>query len=189
MPLRKSQATEKCFHLCLTEHEISELPQDSKKIFKRNMVDRFIDQQNLKRSRSNFAFLDAFWFAEFSGYYYLPSNSKYKENDYGTEELDDEILEDISNSGYLYPKDFKILSNEKMKCRKTPYVLQYYVLKKGTKAEKYAHQMLLMYYPLRDEKELLSDNSPAYASKLSEPRVIDLVNQFNSSWTICYHCW
>ena len=34
-----------------------------------------------------------------------------------------------------------------------------------------------MYYPFRDEKELLSGNPPTYASKLSEPGVIDLVNQ------------
>ena len=37
--------------------------------------------------------------------------------------------------------------------------------------------MLFMYYPFRDEKELLSGNPPTYASKLSEPGVIDLVNQ------------
>ena len=34
-----------------------------------------------------------------------------------------------------------------------------------------------MYYPFRDEKEILSGNSPTYASKLSEPGLIDLVNQ------------
>ena len=64
-----------------------------------------------------------------------------------------------------------------MKCRKTPYVLQYYAPNKGTKPEEYAHHMLFMYYPFRDEKELLSGNPPTYASKLSEPGVIDLVNQ------------
>ena len=37
--------------------------------------------------------------------------------------------------------------------------------------------MLLMYYPFRGEKELRSGNPPTYASKLSEPGVIDLVNQ------------
>ena len=64
-----------------------------------------------------------------------------------------------------------------MKCRKTPYVLQYYAPNKGTKPEEYAHHMLFMYYPFRDEKELLSGNPPTYASKLSELGVIDLVNQ------------
>ena len=64
-----------------------------------------------------------------------------------------------------------------MKCRKTPYVLQYYIPNKETKPEEYAHHMLFMYYPFRDEKELLSGNPPTCASKLSESGVIDLVNQ------------
>ena len=72
------------------------------------MVDRHIDQPNLTSSSGKFAVLDAFCFVEFS-----PSNPKYKENDYQPEELDDEIVEDISNSDCLYPKDTKLLSNEK----------------------------------------------------------------------------
>ena len=63
-----------------------------------------------------------------------------------------------------------------MKCRKTPFFLQYYVPNKETKPEEYAHRMLFMYYPFRD-KELLSGNPATYASKFSEPGVIDLVNQ------------
>ena len=138
---------------------------------------RYIDRPNLTSSTGKFAVLNTFCFAEFSRYYYLPSNAKYKENDYQSEELDDEIVEDISNSDYLYPKDIKLLSNEKIKCRKTPYVLQYYVPNKETKPEEYAHHMLFSYYLFRDEKELLSGNPPTYASKLSEPGVTDLVNQ------------
>ena len=37
--------------------------------------------------------------------------------------------------------------------------------------------MLFMYYPFRDEKELLSGNTPRYVSKLSEHGVIEVVNQ------------
>ena len=77
------------------------------------MVDRYIDRPNLTSSSGKFAVLDAFYFAEFSRYYYLPSNPKYNENDYQPEEFDDEIVEDISNSDYLYPKNIKVLSNEK----------------------------------------------------------------------------
>ena len=79
---------EKRFQLCLAENEISELPKDSKKIFKRNMVDRYIDRKNLTSSSGRFPVLDAFCFAEFSLYYYLPSNPKYKENDHQPEELE-----------------------------------------------------------------------------------------------------
>ena len=37
--------------------------------------------------------------------------------------------------------------------------------------------MLFMYNPFRDKKELLSGNPSAYVSKLSEPGVIEVVNQ------------
>ena len=100
-----SNIPEKRFQLCLAEHKISELPEDSKKTFKQNMVDRYIDRPNLTSSSGKFAVLDAFCFAEFSRYYYLSSNPKYKENDYQLEELDEEIVKDISSSDYLYPKD------------------------------------------------------------------------------------
>ena len=136
----------------LAEHEISELQEDSKKIFKRNIVDRCVDRPNLTSSNGKFAVLDAFYFAECSRYYYLSSNTKYKENNYQPEERDDEIVEDISNSDYLCPRNIKLLSNKKIKYRKTPCVLQYYVPNKETKPEKYAHHMLFMYYPFRDEK-------------------------------------
>ena len=99
-----SNIPEKGFRLCLAKHEISELPEDSKKIFKRNTFDRYIDRPNFTSSSSKFAVLDEVCFAEFSRHYYLPSNPKYKENYYQPEELDDEIVEDISNSNYLYPK-------------------------------------------------------------------------------------
>ena len=133
------------------------------------MVDRYLDRSNLTSSSSKFAVPDAFCFPEFSRYYSLPSNPKYKENDYQPEELDDEIVEDISNIEYLYPKEIKLLSNEKMKCRKTSYILKHYVPNKKTKAEKYAHHILFMYYPLRDERELLSRNPFTYASKFQNP--------------------
>ena len=84
-----SNIPEKRFQLCLAEHEISEVPEDSKKIFKRNMVHQYIDRPNLTSSSSKFAVLDAFCFAEFSRYCYLPSNPKYKDNDYQPEDIED----------------------------------------------------------------------------------------------------
>ena len=77
-----SNIPEKRFRLCLAEHEILELPEDSKKIFRRNMVDWYIDWPNLTSSSCKFAVLDASCFAEFSQYYHLPSNPKYKKHDY-----------------------------------------------------------------------------------------------------------
>ena len=45
--IANSNVSEKRFQLCLAEHEISALPEDSKKIFIRNMVDWYIDRSNL----------------------------------------------------------------------------------------------------------------------------------------------
>ena len=172
MTFASSNTPEKRFRLCLFKHELSE---DLKKIFKQNMVDRYIDRPNSTSSTSKVTVPDAFCFAEFSRCFYLPSNPKYKENDYQPVELGDEIVKIFQD--YLYPKDIKLRSNEKMKCLQMPYVLQYYVPNKETKSEEYAHQMLFMYYPFRDEKQLLTGNPPTYASKHSNPGVIDLVNQ------------
>ena len=58
-----SNIPEKRFQLCLAGHEISELPENSKKIFKRNIVDRYIDQPNLTSSSGNFVVVYAFCFA------------------------------------------------------------------------------------------------------------------------------
>ena len=121
--LGNSNIAEKFFRLFFDEHEVSKLPKDSKKIFKRNMVDWYIDRPNLTSSSCKFAVLDASCFAEFLRYYCLLSNLKSKENDFQPEELDDEIVEDISNSDYLYPKSIRLQWNEKMTCRKTPSVL------------------------------------------------------------------
>ena len=98
------------------------------------------------------------------------------ENDNQPEKLDDEIVEHISNLDYLYLKDIKLLSNEKKKCHKTPYILHIMSLIKK-QPEQHAYHMLFMYYPFGDEKTTLSRNPPIYASKLSEPDVINFVNQ------------
>ena len=133
------------FEFSLVEHEIFELPEDSKKIFKRNMFDWYINRPNLTSSNGKFTVLDAFFFfffAEFSRYYYLPCNPKYEENYCHPENLDDEIVEDISRSDYFYPKDIELLSNEKRKFRKAPYVLQHYVPNKETRPEEHPHSVI-----------------------------------------------
>ena len=124
-----------------------------------------------------FGILHSFCHAEFSGYYYLPSNPKYKENDYQPEELDDEVIADTSNNHYIYPKQTKLLSNEKLKRHKIPYVIQYYISDKKTSLEEYVNHMFLMGYPLRDETELFSGSPPTYDAKPSERGVTEVINQ------------
>ena len=60
------------------------------------------------------------FFAESSRYYYLLSNTKYKENDYKLEEIDDALLDDMYNIGRVYFTDIKLIPKKNLTCRKTP---------------------------------------------------------------------
>ena len=91
-----STVSEKSVRECLNEDEIFALPEDSNIIFKPNVVDRHIYRLNTTSSGGKFSVLDTLCFAEFSRYYYLPSNPKYKENDYQTEELENGSLSGMS---------------------------------------------------------------------------------------------
>ena len=73
-----------------------------------------------------------------------------------------------------------MLSIDKLKCCKIPYVIQYYVLDKETSLEEYVHNMILMYYPLRDEIKLFSGSPPTYSAKPSERGVIEVINRICS---------
>ena len=56
---------EKRYRLCIAEYKIFELPDDSQKIVKQNMVDRFIDRPNVTSSSGKFIVLDAFFLKNF----------------------------------------------------------------------------------------------------------------------------
>ena len=147
-----------------------DLPEDSKDIFKQNMIDRYIDRPNISSFGGKYSILDSFCYAEFL---------KFTENDdYQPEELSNELIEDIHNIDHIYPKVIPLMpSKEKLKCQKVPYVLQFYVPNQQTQPSEYAHHMLFMYYPFRSQNDLKSGNPPTYSNKLRESNVIELVNQ------------
>ena len=68
-------------------------------------------------------------------------------------------------------------SKEKLKCRQVKAVLRYHVPNCHKYPEKYAHHLLFMFYPFRNEQDLMSDNSGTYCEKLQEPGVIDIINR------------
>ena len=57
---------------------MSELSVDSTDVFKRNMLDRYIDRPNVTFANGRYTALDKFCYAEFLRYYYLlhPKNAK-----------------------------------------------------------------------------------------------------------------
>ena len=65
-------------------------------------------------------------------------------------------------------------ANEKLKCRKVPSVLKYHVSNQHTHPEEYAHHLLFMYFPFRNENELKLNNS--YAEKLNSSNFLEIIN-------------
>ena len=139
-----SNIPEKIYRICREEKGKSQLPQDSRDIFKKNMIDRYTDRPNLSFCGGKYSVLDSFCFAEFLRYYYL-APSKSKDNDYQSEILVDDLIENNHASDIHYPSSIPIMSaNEKLKCRKVPYVLKYHVPNQHTHPEEYPHHLLFM---------------------------------------------
>ena len=142
------------------------------------MVDRYIDRLDMTSFSGKYSLLNSFCYAEFLRFYYLAPNAKFKENDYQPEELVDELMEDIPNIDHIYPNVIPLMSSkEKLKCGKILFVVQFYVPNQQTQPEEYAHHMLFMYYPFRNENNLKSGNPPTYSNKQGESKVISLINQ------------
>ena len=68
-------------------------------------------------------------------------------------------------------------TKEKLKCRNVKAVLRYYVPNRHKYPEKYAHHLLFLFYPFRNEENLKSGNSGTFSEKLQEPGIIDIVNR------------
>ena len=100
--------------------------------------------------------------------------SKSKDNDYQPQILVDDLIENNHASDIHYPSSIPIMSaNEKLKCCKVPYVLKYQP-NQHTHPGEYAHHLLFMYFPFRNENELKLNNS--YAEKLNSSNVLEIIN-------------
>ena len=169
---------EERYRMCLTEDEIRDLPEESIEIFKRNMIDRYIDRPSQTFANGKFRILDSFCYAEFLINYYIAP--KPVENDCQPEELIGQVIE-RNHSPSPYPKVIPLMSSkEKLKCRQTEVVLRYHVPNKDMYSEKYAHHLLFLFYPFRNETALKSGEPPTYKNKLCETGVIDVINHNKS---------
>ena len=85
------------------------------------------------------------------------------------------MVENNHASDIHYPSSIPIMSvNEKLKCRKVPYMLKYHVPNQHTHPEEYAHRLLFMYFPFRNENELKLNNS--YAENIHSSNVLEIIN-------------
>ena len=71
-----SNLPEHRFRICRSKEEIDELPEDSCDIFKRNMIDRYMDRPNKTFLGGKYSILDSFCYAEFLAHYYVVSIDK-----------------------------------------------------------------------------------------------------------------
>ena len=163
-----SNLPEKRMRMVISEKEIAELPDDSTDIYKRNMIDRYIDRPALE-------IIEQLCYAEILKRYQLVP--KVDENDCQPEELVDEIVEVNHTSVGQYPKVITTRLKEKLKCRRVERVLRYHVPNRHKEPEAYAHHLLFMFYPFRIESALKSGDPLSYHAKLNEPGVLDTINR------------
>ena len=71
-------------------------------------------------------------------------------------------------------------SGERLHYRKVELVLRYHVPNKFKDPKGYAHHLLFMFYPFRDERELTVGQPSSYSSKLNEPGVVEVINNNKS---------
>ena len=129
----------------MDEGEIKDVPENSTDIFKKNMVDRYVDQPDLMFAAGKYVMADQMCYVEFLRYYYLIYKSIHNDNQ--PEELTDNLLEDNSLcSPVNYPKILPLMSSkEKLHCCKVPFVLRYHLPNKPKYPEQYAHHLQLFY--------------------------------------------
>ena len=159
----------------LSEKDLQALPEDSTNVFKRSMIDRYIDRPNNTFKNGKYKVVDSFCFAEFVAYYHVDYSFS-DENDCQPEILSS--LEKATAHPLGYPLSIPLLtSKEKLKCRKIRSVLRYHIPNAKKEPEKYAHHILFMFYPFRNESDLCSSLDGKYMTKLTEPGVQDIVNE------------
>ena len=70
-------------------------------------------------------------------------------------------------------------TKEKMKCRKVKAVIRYHTPNKTKEPGRYFHHLLMLYYPWRNESELMAADQ-SYSSKFYEPNVQDVIESNRS---------
>ncbi|XP_066911415.1 uncharacterized protein [Clytia hemisphaerica] len=165
------------FHMFKSEEELSELPEDSEDVFKKNILDRYIDRPNITFSNGKYREIDYLCYAQFCSNYELDKKIDYAEliNDNQPNVLDDSVVEENHVENTL-PKKIPLMnSKECLRCRKARKVLRTYTPNRHLYPEKYAHHLLMLFYPFRKEEDLKLDGS--YVLKLSDPDVLEKVNR------------
>ena len=106
-------------------------------------------------------------------YYYVDNRES---NEVDNDSLPVVLHQELMEQGHVleYPSFIPLMnSNDKLKCRKVRAVLRYPPQNKNLHPEKYAHHLLMCYYPFRSEDEL---KLGTYTAKLFQPGVLEIIN-------------
>ena len=92
-----SNLPENRYKMCLNEEEIKELTKDSTNIFKKNMIDRFMDRPNSQFSAGKYGAVAFICFADFlTNYYLMPKPNEDSLNDNQPESLVEYLIQKYS---------------------------------------------------------------------------------------------
>ena len=161
-----------------SEEEIEELEEDSPNVFKRNMLDRYIERPNSTFKNGKFSVFEGMCYAKFCANYELDTKKNCEdESDWQPKILNESVNSSNHNSTDL-PKTVPLMgvTKEKLRCRKVQKVLRYYTPNKHKFPEKYAHHILMLFYPFRSEESDLKE-AGSYVTKLNNDTVIASVNR------------
>ena len=159
---------------------MEDLDDDSTDIFKSNIVERYSIRPVSIPS------IDKLCLAEFAAYYY----KDYRKDSDETSDaqpnyvLTDEVIQTQHSISQDISLPFMIMitlmnTKEKMKCRKVKAVIRYHTPNKTKEPEHYFHHLLMLYYPWRNESELMAADQ-SYTSKFYEPNVQEVVESNRS---------
>ena len=130
-----------------------------------------------------FGQVDDLCLAEFAACYYedyKPIEDRHNDNQPVV--LTDQILENQHSSSQILPTKISLMTKkETMKCRKVKAVIRFHKPRKATDPEKYFHHVLMLYFPWREESDLIGPNG-TYASKLHDPLMRQTVNRNQTSF-------
>ena len=163
-----------------TKQELEDLDEDSTDIYKSNIIERYSIRPNSIPSVNNLCL------ADFAAYYY----KDYRKDSCETSDAQPDILTDetiemqhsTSENASSLPSTIKLMNtNEKMKCRKVRAVIRYHTPNKTKEPERYFHHLLMLYYPWRNEAELLGTDESYASNRMHHELHVQEIVEFNRS--------
>ena len=121
-----SNLPEKRYRICRTEDEILSMPPDSNEIFKRNMLDRYIDRPNNEYKNGKFSIVNNLCYAEFLSNYYLKKKPIEEDQNDSQPEILEELVAEFNCENSL-PKNLPLMSSKDiLTLRRQKSVLRYH---------------------------------------------------------------